>query len=141
MHNLHYLLTFEWPLILSHMFKWLIDDLFVLYDWVKWDDLLKLIPVLKVNWKSHGGGLVTWTIWSTSLMSLIVRHHKHASLGGAEAAWVSHVTLRKIVIPDVKEHEGGHVTDTFNPTLPREELRHRQLTVTPELGLMRPLVL
>ncbi len=44
---------------------------------------------------------------------------------------MSHVTVREIVMPDVKEHvRGCHVTDTFSGTLLQEELRHRQLTVT-----------
>lgn len=42
---------------------------------------------------------------------------------------MSHVTVRRIVMPDVKEHvRDCHVTDTFNWTLLQGEPRHRQLT-------------
>lgn len=55
--------------------------------------------------------------------------------GGEGAALVSHITRCEIVTSDVKEHvKGGHVTDTLNPTLLQQELRHRQLTVILELG-------
>lgn len=142
------------------MFKLIIDDLsFSIYDWVKMDDLLKVVVVfsyqqlsphvtfsstitpvvwIKVIWTSHGG-------YSCHVNHLV--HITHIALcmaseigqrGGAGAAWVSHVTVRKIVMPDVKEHvRGCHVTDTYSRTLLQEELRHRQLTVTLELSLMQ----
>lgn len=84
------------------------------------------LDVIKVIWKSHGGVLVPWTIWS----------HNHAALlwpqkyvSGVETGgpWVSHFPSHKIVMFDVK---GCHVTDTVSRAMLQQELRHRQLTVT-----------
>lgn len=60
---------------------------------------------------------------------------KYVSRVETGAARVSHVTRRKIVTPDAKEHvKGCHVTDTPRRTLLQQELRHRQLTVGLELS-------
>lgn len=136
------LLTFKWrcyivyfPVICSNCLI-MITGCFI--HRVKWEDVLKLNPVFSFRWASlHVTFTYSWLYcqicghnksqldvsWCSPCDVHHLVHITHGALclaseicqrGGAEAARVSHVSLRKTVVPDVKEHvRGCHVTDTF----------------------------
>lgn len=102
------LMMIQNTLFLSHMFRW--------SQFVQWDETDSGIFMLAVESSCDTYiplALLSHPCWicehdKSQLGVLWWRPHCLASeicqRGGAGTAWVSHVTLRKIVMPDVKEH-------------------------------------